>query len=178
MVSLNAIMAVERNPPKNQPPLLWVILTNMEVTHLEQAIEKVHWYSQRWNIETFHKVLKSGCSVEKAQLRTADALKKYVVVKSIVAWRLFWLSRLNDASGESSCDKILSKMEWTLLYQKSMKNRSKPNQSPTVSQALIWIAKLGGYIGRATDPPPGVISLWRGWQRLMDIVDDHRDIYG
>ena len=29
---------------------------------------------------------------------------------------------------------------------------------PSVNQALIWIAKLGGYIGRATDPPPDMIS--------------------
>lgn len=178
MVSLNAIMAVERNPPKDQEPLLWVLLTNMEVSNLDQAVEKVNWYSKRWNIETFHKVLKSGCAVEKAQLRTADALKNYVVMKSIVAWRLFWLSRLSEALGESTCEEILSRTEWTLLYRKSMKTRSRPKHPPSVAQALTWIAKLGGYIGRATDPPPGVISLWRGWDRLMDIVDDHRDIYG
>lgn len=150
----------------------------MEVTSLDQAVEKVNWYSKRWNIETFHKVLKSGCAVEKAQLRTADALKNYVVMKSIVARRLFWLSRLSEVSGESNCEEVLSKIEWTLLYRKSMKTRLRPRHPPSVAQALIWIAKLGGYIGRATDPPPGVISLWRGWDRLMDIVDEHRDIYG
>ena len=99
-------------------------------------------------------------------------------MKSIVAWRLFWLSRLSEASGESNCEEVLSRVEWTLLYRKSMKTRSRPKHPPSVAQALTWIAKLGGYIGRATDPPPGVISLWRGWDRLMDIVDDHRDIYG
>ena len=48
----------------------------------------------------------------------------------------------------------------------------------TVGEAFKWIAKLGGYIGRSTDPPPEMISLWRGWQRLMDMVEDFDDICG
>ncbi|MFA7555873.1 MAG: IS4 family transposase [Spongiibacteraceae bacterium] len=47
-----------------------------------------------------------------------------------------------------------------------------------LAEVFIWIAKLGGYIGRRTDPSPGMISLWRGWQRLMDMVEDYRDICG
>jgi hypothetical protein len=53
-----------------------------------------------------------------------------------------------------------------------------PDTPSTVGEVFIWIAKLGGYIGRRTDPPPGMISLWRGWQRLMDMVEDYRDICG
>ena len=83
-------MAIERKPPKDRDGICWVLLTNMTVDTLETAIQKIHWYSLRWNIELFHKVLKSGCGVEKAQLRTASRLKKYIILKSIVAWRLFW----------------------------------------------------------------------------------------
>jgi len=167
MVELNAVMAIERNPPKHETPLLWVLLTNLEVSSLEQAIEKVQWYSLRWNIETFHKVLKSGCGIEKAQLRTAESLKKYVVLKSIVAWRLFWLSRLQVEKGDQTCKIVLSKVEWKLLYRKIKKE--KPGDPPTVAQAFKWIAQLGGYIGRASDPPPGVTSTWRGltWSNGM-----------
>ena len=49
---------------------------------------------------------------------------------------------------------------------------------PTVGEVFVWIAKLGGYIDRSSDPPPGMISLWKGWQRLMDILVDFRDICG
>lgn len=63
----------------------------------------VNWHAARWNIEVFRKVLTSGCAVEDAQLRHADRLKRYVVFKSIVAWRLFWLSKAHELSGDESC---------------------------------------------------------------------------
>ncbi len=178
MVPLYAIMAIERHPPRNQSAIFWVLLTNMDVHSLDQAIEKVHWYSRRWNIEVFHKVLKSGCGVENAQLRHADRLKKYIVLKSFVAWRLFWFARAHERNKDDSCSTVLSKNEWSILYRKIKKAKDLPSTPPTLGEALIWIAKLGGYIGRTSDPPPGMISLWRGWQRLMDMVEDFDDVYG
>lgn len=178
MVPLIAVMATERRPPKGEEPLHWVLLTNLAVDTLDQAIEKVQWYTTRWNIETFHKVLKSGYGVEKAQLQCGERLRKYAILKSMVAWRLFWLSRLHEHDAAADCGDILTKQEWTLLYRKIHKTRVVPSEAPTIAEVFIWIARLGGYIARASDPPPGVISLWRGWQRLSEIVDDHRDIYG
>jgi len=178
MVPLTAIMAIERGAPKSHDKLCWVLLTDLPVSSTEQAIEKVHWYTKRWNIEVFHKVLKSGCAVEKAQLETADRLKKYIVLKSVVAWRLFLLARMSQEDEEASCDVVLDKLEWSLLHRKFNKTRAVPSQAPTLKQAMIWIAKLGGYIARSSDPPPGVISMWRGWERLAQMVDDYKDIYG
>ncbi len=178
MVPLVAIMAIERRPPRNQSAIFWVLLTNLEIQGVDQAIEKVRWYSMRWNIELFHKILKSGCGVEDAQLRHAERLKKYIVLKSIIAWRLFWFSRMHENNKEESCLSVLSENEWKILYRKSNRAKILPNTPPTVNDVFIWIAKLGGYIGRASDPPPEMISLWRGWQRLMDMVDDFNDICG
>ena len=178
IVPLIAIMAIERQPPKNENAILWVLLTNLDIQSADQAIEKVRWYSLRWNIELFHKTLKSGCGVEDAQLRHAERLKKYIVLKSIIAWRLFWFSRMHENNKEESCLLVLSEKEWKILYRKSNRTKILPNHPPTVNDVFIWVAKLGGYIGRASDPPPGMISLWRGWQRLMDMVDDFTDICG
>ena len=176
IIDLWAIMAVERTPPAGHDALCWVLLTDLPINSLDNAIEKINWYTLRWNIELLHKVLKSGCSVEKAQLRNANRLKKYIVIKSIIAWRLFWLSRSHKMMKDESCIEILSEQEWTILYRKI--NRKKPPSSPpTIGEAVHWIAKLGGYIGRRS-PPPGMISLWRGWQRLMDMIEDYRDICG
>lgn len=178
IIELTAIMAFERTPPKNCEPLFWVLLTNLPVITLADAIEKIHWYSARWNIELFHKVIKSGCGVEKAQLRSADRLKKYIVLKSVVAWRLFWLSRHYLQAKDDSCLTVITKEECTILYRKTMKAKKLPDKPPTVGEVFIWIAKLGGYIGRKSDPPPGMISLWKGWQRFMDMMEDYRDICG
>jgi hypothetical protein len=45
-------------------------------------------------------------------------------------------------------------------------NRSPPT---TLSSYLTQIARLGGYLARASDPPPGNTVMCRGWSRLMDI---------
>ena len=178
MVPLQAIMAIERKAPANAEPIEWTLLTDLSVDGFDEAVEKVQWYARRWNIEVFHKVLKSGCGVEDAQLRTAERLKKHTVLRSIIAWRLFWLGRLRELDEHTSCEVVLSKEEYSLLYRKANRSAKAPLQAPTVGEALVWIAKLGGYIGRPSDPPPGVTSLWRGWQRLMEMIDDQRDLCG
>jgi hypothetical protein len=94
MVPLPAVMAVEKHPPKEAEALLWVLLTNLNITSVDEAIEKVQWYAQRWNIKVFRKVLKPGCAVEDAQLCDARRLKKCVVVKSII-----WLTSSAEQSG-------------------------------------------------------------------------------
>ena len=40
----------------------------------------------------------------------------------------------------------------------------------TLSHYLTKIARLGGYLARANDPPPGNTVVWRGLSRLTDIA--------
>lgn len=40
---------------------------------------------------------------------------------------------------------------------------------PTRISYLIKVARLGGYLARAHDPPPGNKVIWRGLTRLTDI---------
>ena len=40
----------------------------------------------------------------------------------------------------------------------------------TLSYYLVKIARLGGYLARASDPPPGNTVIWRGLSRLTDIA--------
>ena len=39
----------------------------------------------------------------------------------------------------------------------------------TVSHYLLEVAKLGGYLARMNDPPPGNMVVWRGLTRLTDL---------
>ena len=100
------------------------------------------------------------------------------MLKSLIAWRLMWLSRLRECNGDARCDEVLDRIEWILLSRKMNKTSKTPTEVPTVNQAFIWIAKLGGYIARPSDPDPRIISLWRGWERLSILVDDFHDICG
>jgi len=66
-----------------------MLLTNIALTSFEDALEKLRWYCCRWQIEVFHKILQHGCTVEQCRLQSADRLKRYITLMSVVAWRLF-----------------------------------------------------------------------------------------
>jgi hypothetical protein len=40
----------------------------------------------------------------------------------------------------------------------------------TLSAYVLKIARLGGYLARSRDPPPGNLVMWRGFARLADIA--------
>lgn len=178
MLPLTAIMAIERNPPKGVRPIKWVLLTNMPINSIEQAEEKIRWYSLRWNIELYHKILKSGFALEKSQQRDGDRLKKYIIMKSMLAWRIFWLTRFCSISSSKSCEEILTSHEWKILYIKFKKRKNFPSRPPSVKDVTIWIGKLGGFLGRTSDGLPGITSMWRGWTRFMDLIEDYEAFCG
>lgn len=166
-LSLTAIHAWERNKPKGRKPICWKLLTDLPVDDLEAAIEKVEWYSQRWKIETFHKVLKSGCRVEGAKLRTAERLTNLIAVFCIIAWRVFWLTMVNRTNPQSSAEKVFTETEIVILNHVAGDSEGPPPKN--IAHYLIVVAKLGGYLARKNDGPPGNTVIWRGLSRLTDI---------
>ena len=70
-----------------------------------------------------------------------------------------------------SCATLLSMQEWTVLFIKATGRTVIPSTPPTIADAVVWIAKLGGYLGRKGDGPPGTLTIWRGWKRLTDLAD-------
>ncbi len=170
-VKLYAILVQEVNPPPGVTPIQWKLLTNQPVLTLADALECIDWYCRRWPIETFHKILKSGCTVEDCRLSTADRLKPYLALQSIVAWRIFWITHLNRTQPDAPCTLILAEHEWRALYAITRRTHLPPHFVPTVRQAVLWIAQLGGFLGRKHDGYPGITVIWRGWQRLADISD-------
>lgn len=170
-IQMYAIYALEENPPEGESAIEWMLLTNQPVTTFDEACERIRWYSLRWRIEMYFKVLKSGFRVERCRLGTADRLICYLTVMSIVAWRLFMITLIARTNPSLSCSEFLSKLEWTVLVTKSSRNLSPPRTPPSIADMIIEIAKLGGYLARKKDGPPGTLVLWRGWKRLMDITE-------
>ncbi len=168
-VTLSAILVREEDPPKDVTPLEWLLLTNVPVHTFDDAVERVRWYRSRWHIEVYFKVLKTGCRLEKCRLATVDRLKRFATLLSIIAWRLYWLTHINRQAPEASCVLVLAEHEWHALYAVIHRTTQLPEQPPTVSQVVRWIAQLGGFLGRKGDGEPGVTVIWRGWQRLHDI---------
>jgi hypothetical protein len=171
VVTLQAILVREDNPPAGvDEPIEWLLLTNTPVETFADAVQVVQWYCTRWQIEVYHKVIKSGCKVEDCRLKTADRLQNYIALMNVVAWRLLWLTYINRTEPNLPCTAILTPTEWESLYMRIHKTTQLPESVPTVRQAVRWIAQLGGFLGRKGDGEPGVVVIWRGWQRLQDIA--------
>lgn len=166
-LTLTVIHATERGKPKDRDAIKWKLITNLPVTSKAEAVEKLDWYAQRWKIETFHKVLKSGCKAEDAKLRTATRLTNLIAVFCIVAWRVFWLTMVHRTNPKSAAQTVFTTNELTLLGR--LAGTAKPSRNPTIAYYITAVAKLGGYLARGKDPPPGNTVLWRGLSRLNDI---------
>lgn len=117
----------------------------------------------------FHKTLKSGCRAEDARLRAAERLVNLIAVFCIVSWCLFW-TMINRIAPDSSPELVLTRPEISALDQLQARRQKPPPDRRSLSSYLTQIARLGGYLDRANDPPPGNIVIWRGWSRLIDIV--------
>lgn len=167
-LSLTVIHAEEQDSPENRPAISWKLITNLLVTTNESAIEKLQWYALRWRIETFHKILKSCCKAEESKLRTADRLTNLIAIFCIFSWRIFWMTMVVRSDPDVPPEIALTPTEIKLLDQ--LPSRSAKISSKTLTEYMTKIACLGGYLNRKSDPPPGNLLIWRGLNRLADII--------
>ena len=169
-LSLWAVLAQETDAPPDTPPLCWLLLTTCPVTTFQQATEKLAWYTVRWNIEVYHKTLKSGCQIEQRQLGSADRIEACLAIDLVVAWRIFHLAKLGRETPDVPCTVFFADTEWKALLAYVTKNPQPPPQPPSLREALRMAATLGGFLGRKGDGEPGTQTLWLGLQRLDDLA--------
>jgi hypothetical protein len=166
---LTVIHAQERRTPRGREKIDWKLITNLPVDSRAQAIEKLEWYSMRWKIETFHKILKSGCKAEESRLRTAERLTRLLAVFCILSWRVFWLTMMNRLQPAACPTLAFTAREIHLLNRLVKEKGTKQPQGSSLSAYLIRLAQLGGYLARVGDSPPGNRVIWKGMSRLTDI---------
>ncbi len=138
---------------------------------LEQACTCLAWYACRWVIETYHKVLKSGCRVEERQFGDAENIQRFLALDAVVTWRVLYLTMLGRDQPDLPCTVILAPNEWQALVCFIRKIRQPPQDTPSLKQATRWIAQLGGFLGRKSDGFPGPMAIWQGLQRFLDIAE-------
>ncbi|MEX3969706.1 IS4 family transposase [Paraburkholderia caribensis] len=115
-----------------------------------------------------HKILKSGCKAEESRLRTADRLTNLIAVFCILSWRIFWITMLGRPATRAAAELAFTRTEIDLL-EHLVHDTSHNAQAPPLVRNVIRLARLGGYLARASDPPPGNTVMWRGMRRLTDI---------
>jgi len=161
-LTLWAIEAREARAPHGCSSLHWRLLTTCPVTTLAQATEIIGWYRVRWGIEVFHKVLKSGCGVESAQLETADRLQRYLAIKLVIAWQVMALTHLGRAQAEAQMDDILEEGQWEVLRAATVVKGEVTGSPPSAHEAVRRLGRMGGHLGRRGDGHPGPLCLARG----------------
>ena len=165
-----AVQALEETPPAGTTPIEWLLLTTCAVHTPAEALERVDWYSCRWGVEVWHRILKSGCRIEARQLETAERLQRCLPLYSIIAWRIFYATMLSRAVPEAPCTALLELEEWQALYCAIHRTPTPPPAPPSLRQAVHWLAQLGGFVGRRSDGEPGATVLWKGFQHLTDLT--------
>lgn len=169
-LELTVIHAKEVGQPEGREPVDWKLLTDLPVKSLKAAVEKLGWYALRWKIEVFHKILKSGCKAEESLLRSVEKLVKLICVFCVVSWRVFWLTILNRSDPHAEPSLAFTHEECQVLDLVVMPKPTAETPQNTLSAYLIKVARLGGYLARRKDPPPGNKVMWRGICRLADLM--------
>jgi Transposase DNA-binding len=160
----------EAAPPKGTEALEWILLTNVPVRTLAQALERIDWYGLRWIIEEYHKAQKSGCDIENMQFQYIDRLEPAIALLSVVAVMLLTLrdqSRAADAKERLARDYVPEL--WVRLL--SAWRHKKVCLDWTVHEFFYALARLGGHQNRRHDHRPGWLVLWRGWMYLQSMLD-------
>jgi hypothetical protein len=127
----------------------------LPIKSFDSATEKIQWYSRRWGIEIWHKVLKSGCKVEDCQLEAADRLKRYLTLFSIIGVRLMHVAHLARVQPEAPASEVFCADEIEALHLRVKKSLPRATQPPTVRM----LGRLGGHLGRKSDKEPGLTVL-------------------
>ena len=157
-------LAREVDPPAGlKEPIDWLLLTSLPVRTLDEAMEVISYYEKRWLIEEWHKALKTGCQVERRQLKTGGALEALAALLSVVAVRLLQLKEVGRRQPDRAAVELIP-AEYVELVRRARGRLG--GREWTVRDFFRGVAGLGGFLGRKGDGEPGWITIWRGWEVL------------
>lgn len=137
------------------------MLTTEPVETVDEIETVIEYYRCRWKIEDWHQVLKSGCRIEDRQLETWERMEVLLSIYSVVAWKVLELRELARGSHGLPPDRFLSDAEQAVLEAKDPDLESGDGRAYAIA-----VAKVGGYLDRGSDPPPGWETMWKGLQEV------------
>ena len=145
-----------------------MLLTSLPSETFEDAWQTIEDYEHRWLAEEYHKVIKSGCSIEKHALRSADRLEPLIALTTVIGTRLFQLKLIGRKQKDVLARKFVP-AKW-LKALKLAEPQLKTAQL-TVYQFFRELAKLGGFLARKGDGEPGWETTWHGYKKLHSHLD-------
>ncbi len=166
-IPLWVVRVWEKETPKGEEPLEWILLTSVAVTTGEQGWQRADWYRCRWTVEDYHQCLKTGCRIEERQVQSADRLTRLLGLLSPVAVRLLQMRDLARQAPDCPAAQMIEPEALAIVAAHA-------EQSPqTLTRSGFWteVARMGGYQARKSDGPPGWKTLWKGWLHLQTLVE-------
>jgi hypothetical protein len=173
-LSVNLVVIRELEPPQGAEPLCWLLFTSLPVDTVEQQTWAGALYEQRWRIEEYFKLLKSGFRIEYTHFTEPAQIAKILVFYSLAAMALLMLKTQLDIAPTGPLDKD--------MYDKirhAMRHPDDPTLDPTM-QLFALVLRGGGWLGRRTDPI-GPAILMRGMLQVMTMfamVNQFSDLIG
>lgn len=161
---VNVVRVWEPSPPPGDAPIEWVLLTTEPIGSASDLEKIVDIYRRRWVIEDFFKALKTGCSLEKRQVTSYQAMRKVLALLAPIAYRLLLFRGLLRQQPDASAREIFDDVDLFLIAKGQRKPVEVPN---TVAQALALLALLGGHI--KNNGPPGWKTLGAGYEKLLTL---------
>jgi hypothetical protein len=161
-IRVNVVHVLEVDAPDGQPPIEWILHTNLPVDTAEQVGAVIDAYRRRWMIEEYFKALKTGCAFEKRQLESMGALLNALALFVPIAWRLLVLRQLSRATPDAPATRALSTRQLQILRARG---KVRLSENPTLREAMLAVAAEGGHIKNNGDP--GWMVLGRGYERLI-----------
>ena len=165
---INVVDVEEIGPrPRGEPPVHWRLLTNHPIGSMEDVLAIVDGYTKRWRIEELHRVWKSGAlRVEETQLRSSARVIKWAILAVVTAARIERLRVLARTKPDDSALGVLSAYEIQALILMKRRHAKRTehisDDTPTIAQAVRWLADLGGYAGHKSSGRPGAVTIRRG----------------
>jgi len=181
-VTVWALWACEKNPPEGEEPVCWLLLTSVPVSTLATAQRLIALYLRRWDIEVYHRTLKTGCRVERLQLKGAGAVRNALSIYAIIAWRILYLTHLGRVCPRQPCSLVFTEAEWKAASAVARRQRReaplRDPPEPALGEFILTVARFGGHLGRQSDGPPGAQVLWQGLARLRDFALAWHAVHG
>lgn len=159
---LNVVRVHEKHVGRGIEPVEWRLVTSEPIETAEDVAAIVDAYRARWVIEEYFRALKQGCAYEKRQLESKHALLNALAIFTPVAWQLLALRQLSRDDADLAADRVLSPLKLTLLQRHP---DVRLRRDPTIRDAMLAIAALGGHIKNNGDP--GWLVLGRGYEDLL-----------
>jgi hypothetical protein len=116
------VHAVEAAPPEGTAAVEWFLLTTIDITSAEDAVQCLRWYCLRWRIEDWHRVLKTGCRIEQVAHNTAERIRRAIAINLVIAWRIMLMTLLGRETPDLPPEVLFSDIELQVLRAYAKKN--------------------------------------------------------